>query len=55
MTNYWIFVVNDWIDSSGKKWKGIIICKEKDEKMEYAFSATDGIIIKHYSVDFKLS
>ncbi len=34
--------------------EGVIICKESDEKMDYAISATQGISVKHYSIDFKL-
>lgn len=42
------------LTKGGEKVEGLIICKENDEKMEYAISATHGIAIKHYSIDFKL-
>lgn len=34
--------------------KGLIICKDKDEKLEYALEMTRNIKIKFYRVDFKL-
>lgn len=34
--------------------KGMIICKEADEKLLYALKIVNDINLKHYSVDFKL-
>lgn len=34
--------------------KGMIICKEADEKLLYALKMVNNINLKHYSVDFKL-
>lgn len=39
---------------NGQKVRGVIICKENDEKMDYAISMIEGITIKHYSIDFRL-
>ena len=35
--------------------KGLIICKEIDQKLKYAVSITKDISIKYYSIDFRLS
>jgi len=34
--------------------KGMIICREKDKKLEYALKVADNIELKFYQVDFKL-
>ena len=47
--------VKNKLAKKGQNVEGIIICKDKDEKMEYAISATRGITIKYYSVNFKLA
>ena len=34
--------------------KGMIICRDIDEKLSYALKATNNIAVKFYHIDFKL-
>jgi len=47
--------VNDNLAKDTQKVKGIIICKEQDNKMMYALKMTKDISVKYYTIDFKLS
>jgi len=46
--------VQEHLCDEGETVKGIIICKEKDKKLEYALKATANIELKFYQINFKL-
>ena len=46
--------VQEHLCDEGETVKGIIICKEKDKKLEYALKAIVNIELKFYQIDFKL-
>ncbi len=47
-----------WVDEnvkdSNQKVKGIIICREPDQRLTFALKMVENIEIKYYSIDFKL-
>ena len=46
--------VKKHLATRGQSVGGLVICKDNDQKLEYAISATQGIQIKYYNVNFKL-
>lgn len=46
--------VQEHLCDEGENVKGIIICKEKDKKLEYALKAVNNVKLKFYQIDFKL-
>ncbi|MEE9378406.1 MAG: PDDEXK nuclease domain-containing protein [Candidatus Lokiarchaeia archaeon] len=47
--------VKEHLCDEGDSVKGIIICKDKDKKLEYALKAINNIELKFYQINFKLS
>lgn len=46
--------VKEHLCQAGEEVKGLIICQDADERLEYALSMTPNIIHKRYRVDFRL-
>ncbi|MBA4348704.1 MAG: hypothetical protein C0415_01760 [Thermodesulfovibrio sp.] len=46
--------IDEYLRKENQKVKGIIICKEPDQKLLYAIKKTIDIQIKYYGIDFKL-
>jgi len=46
--------VKEFLCQEGEGVRGIIICKDPDEKLDYALSMTPSIEVKYYRVDFQL-
>jgi restriction system protein len=40
--------------AEGQGVRGIIVCREDDEKLSYALTMINGVEIKYYVVDFQL-
>jgi len=47
--------VHEKLCSEGQAVKGMIICREANEKLSYALKMTGNIGVKYYRIDFKLS
>jgi len=46
--------VKENLCQEGENVKGLIICKDKDERLEYALKMIENIEIKFYKIDFHL-